>query len=109
VWRFYVPFSAMGSNNFIDEKWMCRCIRGHVVPTSPSLQNWALRGSKPEYEGFLLLGFTQNFGPGPVPLRERVDSLRVGLLGLAFSYLCQSLFPNESTLVQCLGCARNAP
>jgi hypothetical protein len=50
-----------------------------------------------------------NFGPNPLLLTERVDNLRVSLLGLAFSYLCQSPFPNVSASVQGLGCARNAP
>jgi hypothetical protein len=50
-----------------------------------------------------------NFGPGPIPLRERVDSLWVSLLGLAFNYLRQSPFPNVSTPVQGLRCTRSAP
>jgi hypothetical protein len=41
-------------------------------------------------------------------MRERVDNLRVSLLGLAFGYLCQSLFPNVSALVQGLGEAHSS-
>jgi hypothetical protein len=40
-----------------------------------------------------------NRGSGPVPLRERVDSSCVSLLGLAFSYLCPSPFLNVSMLL----------
>jgi hypothetical protein len=40
---------------------------------------------------------------------ERADSLWVSLLGLGFSYLHQSLFPNVSTPVQGLRCACSAP
>jgi hypothetical protein len=59
--------------------------------------------------GVLASGVDPNFGPDLVPLRERVDNLWVSLLELSFSYLCQSPFPNISTLVQGLGRARSAP
>jgi hypothetical protein len=41
-------------------------------------------------------------------MRERVDNLWVSLSGLAFGYLCQSLFPNVSALMQGLGEAHSA-
>jgi hypothetical protein len=65
-------------------------------------------GINTQLRGVLASGVDPNFGPGPVLLRERVDSQRVNLLGLAFSYLCQSLFSNVSTPVHGLRCARNA-
>jgi hypothetical protein len=44
--------------------------------------------------GVFAHGADLNFGSGPVPLREGVDSPWVSPLGLAFGYLCQSLFLN---------------
>jgi hypothetical protein len=65
-------------------------------------------GINTQLRGVLASGVDPNFGPGLVLLRERVDSQRVNLLGLAFSYLCQSLFSNVSTPVHGLRCARSA-
>jgi hypothetical protein len=62
-----------------------------------------------QIQGVLASRIHPNFGPGLIPYRERVDSPWVSLLGLAFSYLCQSPFPNVSTLVQGLGRIRRAP
>jgi hypothetical protein len=45
-------------------------------------------------QGVLARGAELNLGSGPVPLREGVNSPWVGLLGLTFGYLCQSLFLN---------------
>jgi hypothetical protein len=50
-----------------------------------------------------------NLGSSLVPLRERVHSLRMSLLGLALSCLCQPPFLNVGTPLQDLGCARSTP
>jgi hypothetical protein len=50
-----------------------------------------------------------NLGSGPVPLRKRVHSLRISLLGLALSCLRQPPFLNVGIPVQGLGCTRSAP
>jgi hypothetical protein len=44
--------------------------------------------------GALAPGVNLNLGSSPVPLRERVHSLRMSLLGLALSCLCQPPFVN---------------
>jgi hypothetical protein len=44
--------------------------------------------------GPLAPGINPNLGSSPVPLRESVHSLRMCLLGLALSYLCQPPFLN---------------
>jgi hypothetical protein len=49
--------------------------------------------------GVLPFGADPNHGSGPVLLRERVDCPWVSLLGLAFSYLCQSPFLIVSMLL----------
>jgi hypothetical protein len=41
-----------------------------------------------------------SLGSSPVPMRERVDNPYVSLLGLAFSYLCQPLFLDESMFLR---------
>jgi hypothetical protein len=46
--------------------------------------------------GVLVPGVDPNLGSGSVPLSERVNSPCVSLLGLAFSFLCQSPFLNVS-------------
>jgi hypothetical protein len=50
-----------------------------------------------------------NLGSGLVPPRERVDIPWVSLLGLALSYLCQSLFLNVCIPVQGLVHAHSTP
>jgi hypothetical protein len=81
---------------------------GLSCPDCPFSMVLGNTGINTQIREVLASGVDENFGPGPVPLRRRVDSLCVSLLGPAFSYLCQSLFPNKSTPVQGLGHAHNA-
>jgi hypothetical protein len=78
-------------------------------PDCPFFAELGNIGINTQIRGVLSSGGDPNFGPNPVPLRERVDNLCVCLLGLAFSYLCQSPFPNISTPMQGLRCACNTP
>jgi hypothetical protein len=50
-----------------------------------------------------------NLVSSPVPLRERVHSLMMSLLGLALSCLCQPLFLNVGIPMQGLERARSSP
>jgi hypothetical protein len=76
------------------------------LPFSMELGN---TGINTRLRGVLASGVDQNFCPGLIPLRERIDNPWVSLSGLAFSYLRQSPFPNISTPVHGLGCAHSAP
>jgi hypothetical protein len=70
---------------------------GPSCPNCPFSAELGNTGINTRIRGVLDSRVDPNFGSGPVPLRERVNSLRVSVLGLAFSYLHQSLFPNIST------------
>jgi hypothetical protein len=66
---------------------------GTCCPDCPFPAELGNMGIKTRIRGVLASRVDPNFGPSPVPLRERVDSLWVSLLGLAFSYLCNLCFP----------------
>jgi hypothetical protein len=77
-------------------------VRMHLEPSCPNYPFSVELGNigiNTQIRGVVAYGVDPNFGPSLVLLRDRVNSLWVSLLGLAFSYLCQSLFPNISTLV----------
>jgi hypothetical protein len=84
----------------------------HPGPSCPSCPFSTESGNteiNTQIRGVLAHRADPNLGSSLVPLRERVDNPWVSLLGLALSYLCQSLFLNVCIPVQGLVHARSTP
>jgi hypothetical protein len=54
VRKFCGLFSAAGFDRFINERRSCRCLRGQVVPSTPSLWSRVAWRSTPGNKGLLL-------------------------------------------------------
>jgi hypothetical protein len=77
-----------------QQEMTMRGIRGHVVLIIPSPQSWTIQRSTLGWGGGPCSWCNQNFGSGPIPLRDGVDNPWVSLLELTSISLCQFLLIN---------------
>jgi hypothetical protein len=77
--------------------WMCL---GPGCPNHPFYVELGDMKINTRIRRVLAHGTDQNFGCGPVPLREGVESLWVSLLKLTFVYLCQPLLFNTGAFLR---------
>jgi hypothetical protein len=86
-----------------------RCCLGPTCPDLPFSTEPGSMEINTQVRGALAPGINLNLGSNPVPLREKVHSLRMSLLGLALSCLCQPMFLYMGIPMQDLWCAHSAP
>jgi hypothetical protein len=75
----------------------------YPMPSCPDRSFYEELGDKEintRVHGILTHGVIPNFGTSPVPLRERVNSPYVSLLGPTFGYICQFWFLNVCMLLR---------
>jgi hypothetical protein len=86
-----------------------RCCLGPTCPDLPFSTEPGSMEINTQVRGALAPGINLNLGSNLVPLREKVHSLRMSLLGLALSCLCQPMFLYMGIPMQDLWCAHSAP